>query len=127
MYKNIDYKLFLSICKIFYIDDIIIDNVMGYDYMLLENGVNISGGEKERIILGRSFLKESKVVIIDEGLNQVDINLERKILKNMFYYFYDRTVIIISHRKENMDLYDKVISFNDNSVEVIERGDKCYE
>ena len=125
--RKIDYKLFLSICKIFYIDEIIKDNIMGYDYMLLENGVNISGGERERIILGRSFLKDSKVVIIDEGLNQIDINLERKILKNMFYYFYDKTIIIISHRKENMDLYDKVISFSDKGVEVIERGDKNYE
>ena len=125
--RDIDYKLFLNICKIFYIDDIIKDNVMGYDYMLLENGVNISGGERERIILGRSFLKDSKVVIIDEGLNQIDINLERKILKNMFYYFYDKTIIIVSHRKENMDLYDKVISFNGNGVEVIERSDNNYE
>ena len=125
--RNIDYKLFLSICKIFYIDDIIKDNVMGYDYMLLENGVNISGGERERIILGRSFLKDSKVVIIDEGLNQIDINLERKILKNMFYYFYDKTIIIISHRKENMDLYDKVISFNGKNAEVLERSDTNYE
>lgn len=125
--RNIDYKLFLSICKIFYIDDIIKDNVMGYDYMLLENGVNISGGERERIILGRSFLKDSKVVIIDEGLNQIDINLERKILKNMFYYFYDKTIIIISHRKENMDLYDKVISFNNKNLEVLERSDNNYE
>ena len=92
------------------------ENILGYDYLLEENGCNISGGERQRIILARSLLKEGKIIMIDEGLSQIDINLERKILKNMFYYFYDSTIIIVSHRKENIDLYDRVIKINNGSV-----------
>ena len=48
--------------------------------------------------------------MIDEGLNEIDINLERKILKNIFSYYKDKTIIIISHRLDNVDLYNKVIN-----------------
>ena len=75
--SEIDY---LNICKILHIDDIVKDNVLGYDYLIEENGINISGGQRQRIILARGLLKSSKIIMIDEGLNQIDIKLEREIL-----------------------------------------------
>ena len=63
-------------------------------------------------MLFRSLLKKSNLLLIDEGLNELDINLERKILKNIFNHFKDKTIIIVSHRLENMDLFDKVININ---------------
>lgn len=120
--RNISETKYLDICKLTYTDDIVEGNILGYDYMLEENGVNISGGQRQRIILARSLLKDSNVIMIDEGLNQIDIDLERKILKNIFYYFYDKTIIIISHRNENMDLYDRVIRFTSDGIENIERS-----
>lgn len=120
--RNIGEVDYLNICKLLHIDEIVKDNILGYDYLLEENGINISGGQRQRIILARSLLKESKVIMIDEGLNQVDIKLEREILKNIFNYFYDKTFIIVSHRKENIDLYDKVIKIDDGVVEKMEMG-----
>ena len=84
--------------------------------LLEENGINISGGERQRIILARSMLKKSKIVFIDEGLNQIDINLERKILKNSFKNYKNITFVIVSHRLDNMDLYDKVIKMENGQV-----------
>lgn len=52
--SEVDY---LNICKILHIDDIVKDNILGYDYILEENGINISGGQRQRIILARSLLK----------------------------------------------------------------------
>ena len=94
--------------------------------MLEENGVNISGGQRQRIILARSLLKNSNVIMIDEGFNQIDINLERKILKNLFYYYKDKTIVVISHRKENIDLYDRMIKFSNGEVINLERR-RCDE
>ena len=94
--------------------------------MLEENGVNISGGQRQRIILARGLLKNSNVIMIDEGFNQIDINLERKILKNLFYYYKDKTIIVISHRKENIDLYDRMIKFSNGKVINLERR-RCDE
>ena len=62
-----------------YINEIIKDNLLSYDYQLEESGTNLSGGQRQRIILARSLLKSSKIILIDEGLNEIDINLERKI------------------------------------------------
>lgn len=93
---------------------------MGYDYILEENGINISGGQRQRIILARSLLKNSKIIMIDEGFNQIDIKLEREILLDIFRYFHDRTFIIISHRIENSDLYNRVIKIDNGFVNMIE-------
>lgn len=110
--RNISEEDFLKVCKLTYVDEIVKDSILGYDYMVEENGVNLSGGQRQRIILARSILKNSKIVMIDEGLNQIDIKLERIILENLFYLFYDRTFIIVSHRTDNIDLYDRVINLN---------------
>lgn len=107
--RNIEEKDFLNICKITYVDEIIKDNILGYDYIIEENGSNISGGQRQRIILARGLLKDSKVIMIDEGLSQIDIKLERIILENLFWMYPDKTFIIVSHRENNADLYDKVI------------------
>ncbi len=107
---------YLNICKILQIDEIIKDNILGYDYMLEENGINISGGQRQRIILARSLLKNSKIIMIDEGFNQIDIKLEREILQDIFTYYHNKTFIIISHRKENSDLYNRIIKIKDGEV-----------
>ena len=61
--------------------------------------------------------------MIDEGLSQMDINLERKILKNIFNNYKSSTIVIVSHRLDNMDLYDKVIRVEKGKSEVLERND----
>ena len=98
----------LEISKMCYIDEII-DSNLGFNMLIEENGFNLSGGEKQRIMLARALLKKFNILIIDEGLNQVDINLERKILKNIFKKFKDKTIIVISHRLDNLDLFDELI------------------
>ena len=61
--------------------------------------------------------------MIDEGLNEIDIKLERKILINIFNGYREKTFIIISHRKDNMDLYDRLIKIEDGTLKNYERGD----
>lgn len=113
--RNISEEEFLKVCKITCVDEIIKDNLLSYDYPLEENGVNLSGGQRQRIILARALLKESFYILIDEGLNEIDINLERKILKNIFDYYQQKTIIIVSHRLDNMDLYTKVIDLKERN------------
>lgn len=118
--RNVSEVDFLNICKIVHVDDIVKNNILGYEYLIEEGGANISGGQRQRIILARSLLKNSNVIMIDEGLNQIDIQLEREILVNIFNYFYDKTFIIISHRRDNMDLYDRIIKISGGKVKEIE-------
>ena len=92
--------------------------------MIEENGFNISGGEKQRIILARTLLRKFEILLIDEGLNQMDHNLERRILKYLFNKYKDKTIIIISHRLNNQDLFDQLIEINDGKLKrcVVKNG-----
>ena len=107
--ENSDNLMFLKVCKNCYVDEIISKSNLGYNMILEENGYNISGGERQRIILARTLLKPFNILIIDEGTNQIDINLERIILKNIFKLYKHKTIIFITHRLDNIDLFDNLI------------------
>lgn len=122
--RDISDEQLMSIVDTCYIKDIYRSSNLGINTLIEENGFNLSGGEAQRIVLGRSLLKNFNILIIDEGLNQVDISLERKILKNIFKLYHDKTIIVISHRTDNMDLYDRVVKMENGKVKenVIKNG-----
>ena len=114
--NNIDSDNIIDISKICLTDEIVKNNQLGYNMLIEENGFNLSGGERQRIILARALANEFDILIIDEGLSQVDINMERKILKNLFKNYNDKTIIFISHRLENMDLFNQVIKLEKGRI-----------
>lgn len=114
--RSISDEDFIEVCKITCVDEFVKKMFLGYDTKLEENGLNLSGGQRQRIILARMLLKPSKIMLVDEGLNAIDINLERKILKNIFSKYPNRTIIVVSHRTENLDLFKKVIYLEDGMI-----------
>ena len=94
------------------------DKKYNLDTVLLEDGENISMGERSRINLAQAFFKPSYIYILDECLSNVDIELEREILKNILNYYQDKIIIYISHRLTNKDLFNRVF--------YLEKG-KCHE
>ena len=129
MNRNITDDEFIEVCSLTFVDEFVKNLFLGYETMLEENGLNLSGGQRQRIILARALLKKAKIILIDEGLNALDINLERKILKNIFQKYKDISIIIISHRLENIDLFDKVIKWEQGKIydELIYQKDDKYE
>ena len=81
---------------------------MRYDTGISNDGANISGGEKQRIILARALLNNFQILILDEALSEVDYNLEEKIMKNIKDYFKNKTIICITHKNHD-NLFDKII------------------
>ena len=81
--------------------------------MIEENGFNLSGGEKQRIVLARTLLKKADIYIFDEALNAIDVQRERMILHNVFKYLNGKTIIVISHRFNNEDLFDQKINLGE--------------
>lgn len=102
--KNL--KKILSICEV---DKIVKTHPLGYNMFLEEDGFNLSGGEKQRIILARHLLNPSPFLLIDEGFSQMDTSLERRILKRIFEAYPQKTFVIVSHRLDNMDLFSRMI------------------
>ena len=94
------------------------DKKYSLDTVLMENGENISMGERARINLAQALFKPSYIYILDECLSNVDVKLEREILSNLLKYYQDKIIIYISHRLTNKDLFNRVF--------YLEKG-KCYE
>lgn len=124
IYENIylnsekTYEDFLDICSLCMVDEIVDNHPLKYQMLLEENGFNISGGERQRILLARAILKDADLYIFDESLNEIDIDRERIILNNIFDKYPEKTFIIISHRYHNNDLFNRTIEM---------KNGKCYE
>ncbi len=91
------------------VDEVVKELKLSYNTLIEENGFNFSGGQKQRMILARSLNNNSQIIIIDEGFSQMGSDMERIILKNIFKSYPKKTFIIISHRLDNIDLFDQVI------------------
>ena len=109
--RNIDKNEVNKVIKMTHLDEL--GNV---DKLVEENGFNFSGGERQRIILARSILKKSNIYIFDEALSQIDVKKERDILLNIFQYLKDKTIIVISHRFDNKDLFERIIKIEKGNI-----------
>ena len=116
LYKDYSEEDLEDIVKICSINDIIKDDSLGLDKRLEENGFNLSNGERQRIILARSLIKNTNIYIFDEALGQIDIVREKKILQSIFSKLKDKTIIVISHRSNNKKLFDRVLKLEERKI-----------
>lgn len=77
---------------------------------------NISGGQMQSILIAQTLIKDSKVIIFDETTNALDKEKEYSILKMIKDNYKDKTIILITHRNTNVNLFNKVIKFDDKKV-----------
>ena len=83
------------------------DNSMDLNYVIEEGGFNLSGGEKKKIILTRGLLHFKNVLILDEVFNEISPFEEKTILENLFLKYPDKIIIMISHRNNNKNMFNK--------------------
>ena len=97
-----EYERVINICNLQYLRD---SKSLRNDFIIEEDGFNISGGERQKIILARSLLKPCNYLILDEALSEVDDKEEIDIMNKIFEYFNDKTIIYISHRKNVINTF----------------------
>ncbi|MDQ3017545.1 MAG: ABC transporter ATP-binding protein/permease [Bacteroidota bacterium] len=88
----------------------------GYDTIVSEGGVSLSGGEKQRISMARALLKQSPILILDEPTSAMDVQTEGEIFKALSTYALNHTVIIISHRLSTIKHADIIIAIKDGKI-----------
>ena len=89
-----------------------------YNSKIGERGIQLSGGQIQRLGLARAFYKEFEVLILDESTNALDSDTENEIYNNINKILKNKTIIVITHKKELSKNFDKIIRINDGSIEI---------
>lgn len=104
-----------EVCKFIGIDKFIKSLPNGYDTVIDENSHNISGGQKRLISLARTLLKDCKILILDEATSSLDRDKIQDIINLLMSLKENHTVIVITHKKEIIDIADEIICV-DNKI-----------
>lgn len=89
----------------------------GLDTLLGERGVNISGGQRQRLTIARAFLRPRPIVLLDDCLSAVDALTEEKIIHNIVEAFSNSTIIWVAHRASTLRACDRLFEMCDGSLE----------
>jgi len=88
----------------------------GLSMNIQENAINLSGGQKQRLSIARALIHDSQILIFDEATSNIDIESEKAILNLIQNLKGSKTIIIISHRKENELDFDCVYNFENGEI-----------
>ncbi len=96
----------------------------GYETDLGQGGVNVSGGQKQRLCIARALIKKPKIMILDDSTSAVDTATDAKIRKAFKEKLSDMTVIIIAQRIASIEDADKIIVLDDGKIDAIGTHDQ---
>ena len=94
------------------------------NFLIEQNGKNLSGGEKQRLVLTRSIINDFDTLILDDSTSSLDLKTENLVIDNLLKEFKDKTIIWVTNRVTFINKFDKIILLKDGKIEAFTTFDK---
>jgi len=115
-----DRQRLLHAVKVANIQEFIETLPLGYNTKIGQNGVGLSQGQKQRILIARAVYKNPEFIFLDEATNALDANNERVIMENLDQFFKGKTVVVVAHRLSTVKNADQIIVLEKGKI--VEKG-----
>ena len=99
----------------------------GYETILGQGGVNVSGGQKQRLCIARALLKKPKILILDDSTSAVDTATDARIRQGLHESLADTTCIIIAQRVHSVQDADRIVVLDEGTIAAVDTHDKLLE
>ncbi len=120
LYKQVSDEVIEDACKDSSLDEFLEE--VSLDYVVGQNGAMLSGGQKQKIALARALVHDKPIIIFDEATSNTDVYSEHQINGLLHTRLKDKTVIVITHKKEILSEVDQIVMLKEGGV--VETG--CY-
>lgn len=111
-----DFSKLLSACKTANILSFIESLPNGFNTKLGTDGIGISQGQKQRLLIARAVYKDPQYLFFDEATNALDANNEKTIVENLQQFFKNRTVVVVAHRLSTVKNADNIIVLHEGRI-----------
>ncbi len=132
--EEIDAERLYQACSLANVDEFISKLPMGINTKIGSNGLGLSQGQKQRILIARALYKNPEILFFDEATNSLDAKNERMILENMERFFENRTVIVVAHRLSTVKNAHQIVVLDNGLLvetgthqELIQKKGKYFE
>ena len=114
--KDIDHKRILWAAEQSLLNDFISKKEKGFETLVGEKGIKLSGGQCQRIGIARALYKKSQVILLDEATSALDLKTEKLLINNLMKLNNNFTIIFIAHRLSTLSNCSKIIEINEGKI-----------
>ena len=113
---DIDKDKLINAARMANIEDFILHLPLKYNTLIGQDGIGLSQGQKQRILIARAIYKNPQYIFLDEATNALDANNERTIVENLTKFYKGKTVIVVAHRLSTVRNADQIIVLNKGQI-----------
>lgn len=117
LYKQVSDAMLKIACRDSGLEDFIKE--VSLDYVVGQNGAMLSGGQKQKIALARALIHDKPIIIFDEATSNTDAYSEQQINALLHTGLRDKTVIVITHKKEVLSEVDQIVVLDDGKIDIV--------